>query len=175
MNDNYIATYNNKEYDLRDSQQRYEYSKENLLNTYINNLKEQTAIEQQLQMLGNDISVKTITYNDSIIPKVSVGLPTQIRETSIKNQYNNSSSNIGNNKIDLNINGSIKLTTDKGLSSDLDINRLLVNPEFIRQITAIINNRLILNGGFGGLNKESMFARTGGFNPVIMNQDTSQH
>ena len=56
-----------------------------------------------------------------------------------------------------------------------DINRLLVNPEFIRQITAIINNRLILNGGFGGLNKESMFARTGGFNPVIMNQDTSQH
>ena len=175
MNDNYIATYNNKEYDLRDSQQRYEYSKEKLLNTYINNLKEQTAIEQQLQMLGNDISVKTITYNDSIIPKVSVGLPTQIRETSIKNQYNNSSSNIGNNKIDLNINGSIKLTTDKGLSSDLDINRLLVNPEFIRQITSIINNRLILNGGFGGLNKESMFARTGGFNPVIMNQDTSQH
>ena len=85
----------------------------------------------------------TVKDNNSITPKVSVGLPTSIRETSINSQYNNSlSNNLDNNKIDLNISGTIKLTSDKGSNVDIDINKLLSNDIFKSKLGALIAEKL---------------------------------
>lgn len=85
----------------------------------------------------------TVKDNNSITPKVSVGLPTSIRETSINSQYNNSlSNNLDNNKIDLNISGTIKLTSDKGSNVDIDINKLLDNNTFKSKLGALIAEKL---------------------------------
>lgn len=92
----------------------------------------------------NEISIKDINHNsNSITPKVSVGLPTSIRETSIKSQYNNSlSNNLDNNKIDLNISGTIKLTSDRGSNVDIDINKLLSNKKFKSTLRDLITEKL---------------------------------
>jgi hypothetical protein len=92
----------------------------------------------------NEISIKDINHNsNSITPKVSVGLPTPINETSINSHYNNSlSNNLDNNKIDLNISGTIKLTSDKGSNVDIDINKLLSNDIFKSKLGALIAEKL---------------------------------
>jgi len=56
--------------------------------------------------------------------------------------------------VNLNISGAIKLESG-GKSADLDISKLLDNPEFKRQITDLITQRLSVQGGGGKRNMES--------------------
>ena len=54
-----------------------------------------------------------------------------------------------NNKLDLNVSGTIKLTSDRGNSVDIDLNKLLNNPSFINQLTTMISNEMNKRSNFG--------------------------
>ena len=68
----------------------------------------------------------------SVIPHTTVGNYTAINTSSTSNAYSNGKMSI--EPINLNLNGSIKLTSDKGVSKDIDINALLGNTEFMTRL-----------------------------------------
>lgn len=115
-------------------------------------------------LIDTNILPKDIHYNNDIIPKVTVGLPTSIKDTSIRNYYETSLSNIGNGKIDLNVNGTIKLTSDKGNYVDLDLDKLIHNEDFIKGLVDAINSRLSkdFNGGRVNKNKNKIYNTANG-------------
>jgi hypothetical protein len=49
---------------------------------------------------------------------------------------------LDNNRIDLNISGTIKLTSDRGSNVDIDINKLLSNENFKSSLRALISEKL---------------------------------
>ena len=63
----------------------------------------------------------------SVIPHTTVGNYTAINTSSTSNAYSNGKMSI--EPINLNLNGSIKLTSDKGVSKDIDINTLLADDD----------------------------------------------
>ena len=89
-----------------------------------------------------------INNNNDIISKPTAGEYQYIRET---NNYQQQSFNNGliNNKLDLNVSGTIKLTSDRGNSVDIDLNKLLNNPSFINQLTTMISNEMNKRSNFG--------------------------
>ena len=123
----------------------------------------------------SEVSVKDINYNnDNVTPKVSVGLPTSIKETSVNNYNNSSYNNIGSNKLDLNVSGTIKLTSDRGGNVDIDFNKLLNNTEFMNNLISIISQDFNKRVNGQRENKNSVISlQNGGYNYNIFNATTN--
>ena len=123
----------------------------------------------------SEVSVKDINYNnDNVTPKVSVGLPTSIKETSVNNYNNSSYNNIGSNKLDLNVSGTIKLTSDKGRNVDIDFNKLLDTPEFMNSLINLISQDFNKRVNGQRENKNSVISlQNGGYNYNIFNATTN--
>ena len=123
----------------------------------------------------SEVSVKDINYNnDNVTPKVSVGLPTSIKETSVNNYNNSSYNNIGSNKLDLNVSGTIKLTSDRGGNVDIDFNKLLNNTEFMNNLINLISQDFNKRVNGQRENKNSVISlQNGGYNYNIFNATTN--
>ena len=109
-------------------------------------------------MLFDNILVKDSYYNSnsSVMSKPVVGTPTHIKKTVDFNSPSYKDNLPINNKLDLNVSGTIKLTTDKGGNSvDIDLTKLLSNSEFVSKLTEVITNRLSENANGGRLDKNS--------------------
>lgn len=174
---NPIRKYNNKEYDLRDPKQRRDYEIDKILNKKVSGSRERQLRDNKLNLENraakilygiepynykkderykndviskssiDNISIKNNNKND-VISKPTVGDYQYIRPTVDIQQssYNNS---MMNNKLDLNVSGTIKLTSDRGNSVDIDLNKLLNNPSFINQLTTMISNEMNKRSNFG--------------------------
>lgn len=198
---NTIRTYNNKEYDLTNPQQRRDYEiiklkdriprnsierdiinsqikstyynyKDNIPSVYYNNINDElypnirnnnkSVINNSKTNLTSfdssydNIMVKDVKYNnvDNVTSKPIVGEPTWIKNTVDFKSPSYKDFSLGDNKIDLNVSGTIKLTTDRGGNSiDIDLNKLLSNSEFVSKLTDVITNRLSENANGGRLDK----------------------
>ena len=154
------------------------YTSENPYNTqnYKNsNLTNTNEVNYRNNSYLSEVSVKDINYNnDNVTPKVSVGLPTSIKETSVNNYNNSSYNNIGSNKLDLNVSGTIKLTSDRGGNVDIDFNKLLNNTEFMNNLINIISQDFNKRVNGQRENKNSVISlQNGGYNYNIFNATTN--
>ena len=124
--------------------------------------------------LVDNISVKEVKYNNNgLMSKPTVGEPTFIKNTNdfINQSYNNSIG--GNNKIDLNVTGSIKLTSDRGNNVDVDMSKLLNDAAFVRKLTEIITDSLNKNSNGGRRENNSVGSLTYGSSLGTRNQSNS--
>lgn len=96
------------------------------------------------------ISSGEVINRPMVISKPTVGTKTYIRQES--QQSNNIQANNGKmsiNPMSLNVNGSIKLVSDKGISSTIDANKLMSDPRFINQMVGLIADCLNKNTSIG--------------------------
>ncbi len=148
------------------------YNTQNYKNSDLTNTNE---VNYRNNSYLSEVSVKDINYNnDNVIPKVSVGLPTPINETSVNNYNNSSYNNIGSNKLDLNVSGTIKLTSERGGNVDIDFNKLLNNTEFMNNLINIISQDFNKRVNGQRENKNSVVSlQNGGYNYNIFNATTN--
>ena len=166
---NPIRVVNNNEYDLIDPQQRRDYL---IYNNDRN--RGSVAYYNNNSNLVDNISVKEVKYNNNgLMSKPTVGEPTFIKNTNdfINQSYNNSIG--GNNKIDLNVTGSIKLTSDRGNNVDVDMSKLLNDAAFVRKLTEIITDSLNKNSNGGRRENNSVGSLTYGSSLGTRNQSNS--
>ena len=163
-NRTYSSYYNS---DLSDV--RYNNNKSQAYNS-INGYNDLDYISHNSSAVDN-ISVKEVKYNNNgLMSKPTVGEPTYIKNTNdfINQNYNNSL--VGNNKIDLNVTGSIKLTSDRGNNVDVDMSKLLNNSDFVRKLTEIITDSLNKNANGGRRENNSVGSLTYGSSLGTRNQ-----
>ena len=148
------------------------YNTQNYKNSDLTNTNE---VNYRNNSYLSEVSVKDIYYNnDNVTPKVSVGLPTSIKETSVNNYNNSSYNNIGSNKLDLNVSGTIKLTSDRGRNVDIDFNKLLDTPEFMNSLINLISQDFNKRVNGQRENKNSVISlQNGGYNYNIFNATTN--
>ena len=80
-----------------------------------------------------------------VISKPTVGTKTYIKEEKSSNVNNLSTGNINIEPINLSVNGSIKLVSDKNVQTSIDVNKLFDNNEFNSKLVGIIAECLRTN------------------------------
>ena len=100
--------------------------------------------------IGSNFGLKPLELESSVIQSLPLIGPMMsgIKAVGGLVGENGAKTNIGKTDINLNVSGTIKLEGN-GKSAELDINKLLENPEFVRKLTDIINSRtnVSVNGG----------------------------
>ena len=105
---------------------------------------------------GNSINASAI-QQPSIKPVDKIGEKTIIAPSVERMQYGGNS--FDNRDINLNINGSIRLE-GQGLGANFNLNELLKDEGFKRQLTEIVKSRLNTEGNASKMNKESSTINT---------------
>lgn len=135
----------------------------------------ETSYISPIENFANDTYVKgMIMPNVSVMSQPIVGSKQYIRETYDSSSSSHSSGDM-NGKVDLNVSGTIKLTTDKGGSAEIDLMKLLNNQQFINQLATIISNEFSKRSNFG-ISKDNNAVSTimgGGYSRTFMNATTN--
>ena len=106
--------------------------------------------------IGSNFGLKPLELESSAIQALPIigTMMTGIKTIGGLIGGNNGKTNNGKTDINLNVSGTIKLEGN-GKSVDLDINKLLENPDFVRKLSDVVSKRLNEVGNAGKTRSES--------------------